>query len=266
MTHKGIQHVLVIAAFISLPLASLAWGTLGHRIVGEVATNHLTPKAKLAIKNILGNESMALASNWADFIKSDTSFKYLNSWHYVDFDDTSLSATSMVNKLKTDTATDAYVKLNFLIAQLKNKSLNKEKQLMYLRLLIHIVGDIHQPLHTGRAEDKGGNAIKVFWFNQPTNLHAVWDDKIIDNQQLSYTEYATAIDHPTLSQTKTWQGQPLSSWIFQSYQLANTVYAEIKQPDQKLSYRYSYDHIAALNEQLLKGGIRLAGLLNEIFG
>lgn len=244
----------------------MAWGTLGHRVVGEVASRHLTPKAKLAIKQILGDESIALASNWADFVKSDTSFKYLNSWHYIDFDDTSLTATTMASKLKSDTATDAYVKLNFIISQLKNKKLSKGKQLMYVRLLIHIVGDIHQPLHTGRTDDKGGNTIKVSWFNQPTNLHAVWDEKLIDNQQLSYTEYTAAIDHPTISQIKAWQGQPLSTWIFQSYQLAKTVYAEIKQPDQKLSYRYSYDHIASLNEQLLKGGIRLAGLLNEIFG
>lgn len=266
MANKSIQQFIIIGAFLSLPFASMAWGTLGHRIVGEVASHHLSPKTKLAVKNILGDESMALASNWADFVKSDTSFKYLNSWHYIDFDDTTLTATSMASKLKTDTATDAYVKLNFIIAQLKNKSLSKEKQLMYLRLLIHIVGDIHQPLHTGHAEDKGGNSIKVSWFNQPTNLHAVWDDKMIDNQQLSYTEYTAAIDHATPNQQKTWQGQPLTTWIFQSYQLANSVYAEIKQPDQKLSYRYSYDHIASLNEQLLKGGIRLAGLLNEIFG
>jgi len=265
MIQKSILTIVVIAAFISLPFASKAWGTLGHRIVGEVAAHHLSPKAKQAVKQILGDESIAMASTWADFVKSDTSFKYLNSWHYIDFDDTALTASLMVNKLKNDSATDAYVKLNFLIAQLKNKNLNKEKQLMYLRLLIHIVGDIHQPLHTGRTEDKGGNTIKVSWFNQPTNLHAVWDEKMIDNQQLSYTEYTAAIDHPSIAQITTWQGQPLSTWIFQTYQLANAVYAEIK-PDQKLSYRYSFDHLASLNEQLLKGGIRLAGLLNEIFG
>ena len=266
MANKRIQQLVVITAFICLPIASMAWGVLGHRIVGEIASRHLSPKAKVAIKQILGNESIAMASNWADFVKSDSSFNYLNSWHYIDFDDSTLTASTITKKLSTDTAIDAYVKINFLINQLKNKNLNHQKQLMYLRLLIHIVGDIHQPLHTGRAEDKGGNTVKVLWFNQPTNLHAVWDEKLIDNQQLSYTEYANAIDFATPNQQVVWQKQPLSTWIFQSYQLANSVYAEIKQPNQKLSYRYNFDHLASLNEQLLKGGIRLAGLLNQLFG
>ncbi len=266
MSNKSIQNFAVVALFLCLPFTSMAWGMIGHRIVGEIAARHLSPKAKIAINKILGNESVAMASNWADFVKSDSSFNYLNSWHYIDFDDSTLTASSLANKLKNDTATDAYSKINFLIKQLKDNKLSEEKKLMYLRLLIHIVGDIHQPFHTGRTEDKGGNTIKVLWFNQPSNLHSVWDEKLIANQELSYTEYVSAIDHATIIQQSAWQKQPISSWIFESYQLANTLYSEIKQPNQKLSYRYNFDHLASLNEQLLKGGIRLAGLLNEIFG
>ena len=67
-------------------------------------------------------------------------------------------------------------------------------------MLIHLVGDIHQPMHTGRSDDQGGNKIKVMWFNEPKNLHQVWDDQLILFQQLSYTEYAAAINHTTPAQ------------------------------------------------------------------
>ena len=136
---------------------------------------------------------------------------------------------------------------------------------MYLRLLIHIVGDVHQPLHVAKEEDRGGNKIKVLWFNQPANLHSIWDDKLIEGQQLSYTEYTNAIDHITPMQVKMLQEQPMWLWFYHSNQIATRIYEEIKQPDQKLSYRYNYDHIATVNNQLLEGGVHLAGLLNQIF-
>jgi hypothetical protein len=152
------------------------------------------------------------------------------------------------------------------VAQLKNKDLPQENKLMYLRLLIHIVGDIHQPLHVGRPDDLGGNKIKVLWFNDPANLHQVWDDRLIELQKLSYTEYSAAINHTTKTERKAWQAQPLQDWFWQSYQLAERIYGDIKQPDQKLDYKYNFNYLGILNQQLLKGGVHLAGLLNEIFG
>jgi hypothetical protein len=136
---------------------------------------------------------------------------------------------------------------------------------MYLKLLIHFVGDIHQPFHVGYHSDLGGNKIKLTWFNTPTNLHAVWDEQLINFQQLSYTEYTTALNHTTAKQRLAWQKQPISEWIIESHQIAERLYSEVK-PDQKLSYRYNYDNIQILNERLLKAGVRLAGILNELFG
>lgn len=260
------KKIILIALFLYLPVQLMAWGKTGHRIVGEIADSYLTPKTRIAIKQILGNESVAMASNWADFIRSDQSYNYLSPWHYVNFK-TGITYPEMLTYLKQDTAADAYTKLNFIIKQLKNKALPHDKKLLYLRLLIHIVGDIHQPLHAGRAEDLGGNKIEVVWnFNENTNLHAVWDSKLIDSQQLSYTEYATYINHTTPAQRARWQKTDLSQWIFESNQIAEQLYAEIKQPGQKLNHRYTFDHIATVNQQLLKGGVRLAGILNQLFG
>ena len=258
------KKIVIISLFFYLPFASNAWGVLGHRIVGQIADSYLTPTAKKAILKILGTESIAMSANWADFIKSDTSMSYLSSWHYVDVDG-GKSYAEFQSWLKKDTVTDAYTKLNFLIKELKNKLVPQDKKAMYLKLLIHIVGDIHQPLHVGHPADLGGNKINVTWLGSPTNLHSVWDSKLIDFQQLSYTEYAMAINHTTLAQRITLQKQPLNDWIYQTYQVAEKVYGDIK-PDEKLSYVYNYKFIDILNQQLLIGGVHLAGLLNSIFG
>ncbi|MDB5221468.1 MAG: Nuclease [Chitinophagaceae bacterium] len=258
-----LKRILFIGLFFYLPFQSNAWGVLGHRIVGQIAESYLTPNAKKEITKILGTETVAMAANWADFIKSDTTMAYLSPWHYADIKG-GLSHADVLSYLKNDTATDAYTKLNFLIKELKNKNLSLDKKRMYLRLVIHIVGDIHQPLHVGHPEDEGGNKIRVTWFGTTTNLHSVWDSRLIDFQQLSYTEYTSAVNHTTKAQQLAWQKQPLKEWIYQTYQVAQNVYADIK-PDDKLSYVYNYKYIDILNRQLLIGGIHLAALLNEIF-
>ncbi len=251
--------------FTLLSLCAFAWGPIGHRIVGEIANSYLTCKAEKNIRKILGTESIAIASNWADFVKSDSTMNYLAPWHYVNVK-AGMNYNEFAGYLQRDTAIDAYTKLNFLIGELKNKQLSLDKKRLYLRMLIHIIGDIHQPMHLGRAEDLGGNRIKVVWFTEPTNIHAVWDDKLIDFQKLSYTEYTRTINHVSKAQRKAWQEQPMPAWLFESYQLADKIYASVTQPDQKLGYRYNFEHIETLNGQLMKAGVRLAGVLNEIFG
>ena len=259
-----LKKLVLGVAIIYAPLQSMAWGPEGHRIAGQIADSYLTPKARAAIKAILGNESIAITSNWADFIKSDPNFSYLSSWHYVDLDK-EYTLPELKEFLNQDTKADAYTKLNFLISELKKKGLSKENKLLYLRMLIHIVEDVHQPLHVGHTDDKGGNDIKVTWFNNPTNLHSVWDSQLIDFQQLSYTEYTANINHTTVAQRVEWQKAPISQWIFESGQIATKLYAETKNGDALNGYKYNFDHIAIVNQQLIKAGVRLAGILNQLF-
>lgn len=261
MSKLKVSISLLLCLFLSFN--SMAWGVLGHRIVGQIADSYLSKKAKKGIAAILGNESIAMSSNWPDFIKSDPSYRYLSSWHYINLK-AGLTRTELDHELAIDTATDVYSKLNWLTDQLKNKSPEAEKKIMYLRLIIHMVGDIHQPLHVGRPEDQGGNKIAVTWFNEPGNLHQVWDSKLVDFQQLSYTEYTKAINHTTRKQRKEWQAELLNEWIWQSYQQSEKIYAAVK-PNDKLGFEYNFKNISTVNEQLLRAGIHLAGLLNEIF-
>jgi hypothetical protein len=243
----------------------MAWGLLGHRIVGEIADSYITSKTRAEIKKILGTESIAISSNWADFIKSDSTYKYLDIWHYINFEK-NLNYEQIKEVLKKDTSINAYTRINFLVKELKKKNLTMDKKKMYLRLLIHIVGDIHQPLHVSPVGTNGGNTIRVQWFSTPSNLHRVWDTHLIDDQQLSYTEYVKDINHTTLAQRKKLQADPLSRWLYESYVIAQDLHNEIREDNPRLGYRYNYDHIHTVNDRLLKGGVRLAGLLNEIFG
>jgi hypothetical protein len=261
---RSVKKLLLAGLFFYLPFQSMAWGLLGHRIVGEIADSYLTAKARKGVQQILGNESMAMASNWPDFIKSDPAYKYLNNWHYTDFDK-NITYQQMQTQLNIDTTANIYTKVFFLVRELKNKNLAYGKKVMYLKLLIHLVGDMHQPLHASAKGTIGGNTVKVLWFNEPSNLHRVWDEQLIDYQQLSYTEYTKAINHTTIAQRKALQKDPISKWLFESYEISDRLHEEIKQPDQKLSYPYNFNHYQTLNQQLLKGGVRLAGLLNQIF-
>jgi S1/P1 Nuclease len=259
-----LKKLIIGVAVMYAPLQSMAWGTTGHRVCGQIAESYLTPKARAAVHAILGNQSIAIASNWADYIKSDPAYSYLSSWHYVDLNK-AYTYPELVVFLKQDTNVDAYTKLNYLVAELKKKNLSKKDQLLDLRMLIHIAEDVHQPMHVAHADDKGGNDFKVSWFNKPTNLHSIWDSELIDYQQLSYTEYATAINHTTPAEVKKWQSAPISEWLFESNQISEKLYTDIK-PGDNLSYKYNFNHIDTLNEQLLKAGVRLAGVLNKIFG
>jgi hypothetical protein len=258
-----LKKLAIGIAIIYAPLQSMAWGAEGHRICGQIADSYLSPQARKAIKEILGNESIAMASTWADFIKSDPDYSYLYNWHFIDFDK-AYTYAEMQDFLAHDTNVDAYTKINFMISELKKKDLPKEKKLLYLRVLIHVIEDVHQPMHTAHTDDKGGNDFKVNWFSTPTNLHSVWDSQLIEFQQLSYTEYTNAINHTTVAQRNEWQKAPIAQWLFESNQIAEKLYTEIK-PGETLNYKYNFNHIDTLNQQLLKAGVRLAGVLNQLF-
>lgn len=257
------RAILVLAIVFYLPLSAGAWGMLGHRIVGQIAESHLSSKAKRGVRDVLGNESLAMASNWGDFIKSDPAYDYLYNWHFVNLP-AGLDKQGVFKFLDTEKAANVYNKIPEMVAVLKSKQSTPDQKRMAMRLLIHLVGDLNQPMHTARKEDLGGNKVYVTWFGEKSNLHRVWDESLIEYQQLSYTEYANAINYPSVDQMKTWKGSSLKDFVYGSYQACNRIYANVK-PEERLSYKYNFDFVGLLNEQLLKGGICLANVLNHIY-
>jgi len=261
---KAFKKIIAGIMLFCIPVQTMAWGTNGHRITGQIADSYLTPKARAAIKKILGNEPVSVAGNWADFVRSDPNYKYTEIWHFVDFD-RQMSQPELTEYLEHDNTENAYTKLKFFVGELKKKTLPQDKKLMYLRMLIHLVEDIHQPMHAALNGTQGGNSVKLQWFNESTNLHTIWDSKLIDFQQFSYTEYATLINHTTAAQRAEWQKAPITKWVFESEEISTKVIDEAKTL-QLQAYNYNFKYIGTINQQLLKGGVRLAGLLNQIFG
>lgn len=244
---------------ILTPLLSLGWGQIGHRVVGEIAYRHMTPEARENVMHVLTGESPAMASTWMDFIKSNHDYDHMKPWHYVTIPD-SLSYA----EAGTPDEGDAYVTIHRIMEEIRKGEFNGWTEAEALKSLIHLVGDVHQPLHVGNGTDRGGNDVKVEWFGSSSNLHRVWDSELIEGQQLSYTEYADWIDITDRDQIAKWQSDPMMVWLDESKAMRASVY-DTGDPD-RMGYRYNYEHIDELNMRLLQAGIRLAGILNELYG
>ena len=251
---KILLQLLLITLFSIQPL--MAWGSTGHRIVGKVAETYLTGNAKMQIKKILGHTDLSRVSTWADEIKSDPNWKHAYDWHWCTIPDG--------EKYETGKHTgNAIEKVNDFIVTLKNKKSSKEEKQIALKFLVHLVGDLHQPLHVGNGKDRGGNDKKLKWFGEETNLHSIWDSKLIQYQNLSYSEYTDYlllnIDYGDI---RKWQGDSLMIYTNESKNLRNQCYDF---SGNNLKWEYFYYNKGLLEQRLLQGGVRLSGELNRIF-
>lgn len=255
---------LLVAMFFFMQTANVfAWGTTGHRVVAEIAENNLNKKAKKELAKIIGKQKLAYWANWPDFLKSDPSWKFADSWHYINMPE-GLDRAQFDEKLESSTDANLYKRALVLIEELKKDDVSLKKKQEYLYYLVHIIGDAHQPLHIGRPEDLGGNRVKIEWFRKSTNLHSLWDSALVDFEKYSYTEYARVLDvHNTAYNTSLVNGN-LADWIYDSYGTAGKIYASVE-AGELLSYKYNYDFNSTIEDQLLKGGLRLAKILNEIY-
>lgn len=262
------MRIKIFAAALVMTLLSAkswAWGTTGHRIVTEIAERNLTTKAKKNLKKIIGDQKLAYFANWGDFVKSNPDYKDKDSWHYLNLEG-GLNKEQCYDAIENSTDRNLYKRAYLLIEDLKNnKELTNEQQREALYYLIHMLGDAHQPMHVGRPGDLGGNKITVEYFGQRTNIHSVWDSKLVDDEQYSYTEYTDVLNNLNKDQVKQVQAGNLNDWLYDSYIKASDIYNDVEN-NRTLRYEYQYKNKYILEEQLQKGGLRLAKILNEIYG
>lgn len=258
-----------------VPSPAFAWGKTGHRVVAAIADTQLSGLARAHIEQILGpGESLDEAANWPDEMRSAPGQFWQKTsvpWHYMDF-----------NGLIYDHAPpegDALDALNHFTGVLKDPSASLADKQLALRFVVHLVGDLHQPLHVGRVGDEGGNKIKLTFFGKPSNLHVVWDSGLPDNEQLSFTEFAAKLErHLSNQQLIDWWDINPRDWVSESAQVREQIYADLpraKKPDGKkrkgeealpdVSYSYVYKFQPLMERQLQRGGVRLAAYLNAIF-
>lgn len=255
--------LLLVAVLISsISFASEEdWGRTGHRATGEIAEQYLSKKAKKKIDEILGGQSLALVSTFGDDIKSDPRYREFGPWHYVNLEE----GQTEYSEEEANPAGDLVQGIRKCVAVLEDESASKEDKEFYLKMLVHMVGDLHQPFHAGRGEDKGGNDIQVRWFNEGSNIHRVWDSEMINDFQMSYTELASTADRLSKKEVREIASGSLLDWMYESKELSSRVYDSVAIGD-KLGYSYMYEWFPVVREQLQKGGIRLAKVLNEVLG
>jgi hypothetical protein len=237
--------------------SAFGWGPIGHRIVGRIAENHLSEEAGRAVAGILGFQSLAQVSVWADEIRSDPAWKKADPWHFINIED-----GDTVESAARAPAGDVLEAMERMEKALRDPAATRESKRDALRFLVHFVGDAHQPLHVGRRGDRGGNDVVVSWFGRLTNLHAVWDSSLIESEKLSFSEFAEFLDHARPADIRHWQKAPYAAWIGESKALRSQVYAT---GNGDLRYEYVYKNMPIVKRRLHQAGIRLAGLLNEIF-
>ncbi len=260
----------------------LAWGPTGHRVTGRIAENHLSPRARKAARALLKGAGLAEASTWADEIRSIDAWRCAAAFHYTSIPDGG-------SYLETPFARrgDILRALIYFEDVLRDPGETESRKARALKFLIHFIGDLHQPLHVGRSEDRGGNRVRVRWFRTRLDLHHVWDNAVIDFQKLSYTEFARYLDRVSESAVIRLQSRTYLDWANESLALRPRVYRcylkdgcscavkgdcpdgyaylDRRRGTPPLRYRYNHHAIKIIRARLMEGGVRLAGVLNAVF-
>ena len=255
------KRSLIFAIALFSSLTSFGWGQKGHDVVAYIAECNLTPKVYQKVTKALGGHSLVYYANWLDNASYSDQYRYTKTWHYANVDE-GYTYDSMTKNEKGDVVTA----IEGLIAELKSGKLSAEQENVRLRMLIHLVGDIHAPMHAGRLSDRGGNNVMVKFFDKDTKLHSLWDTPLVEAaHKWSYTEWEQQLNHYCSAERKAEiaKGTP-KDWLDESHKIATEIYSATPAKG-----RVSYDYIAyftpTIEQRLLSGGLRLAQILNELY-
>ena len=242
-------------------LSALAWGQKGHDVTAYIAENHLTPVAYANITELLDGKSMVYWANWLDNASHTPEYAYSKTWHYKNIDDGVKYEEAPLHP-DGDIIRAIYAQVDIL----QDPSKSKEERQLALKILEHVMGDLHQPMHMGHASDLGGNRWTVNYFGRDSNLHSVWDSSVPESaHKWTYTEWNDQINRATPEETAAilLNGTP-EKWGRETFEICKEVYAKTPQGT-KISYDYVSDWTPTVENQFLKGGLRLADVLNSLF-
>lgn len=246
--------------FAAVTFAAGAWSQKGHDVTAYIAEQHLTPAARAAVDSIFDGRSMVYWANWLDNASHQMDHAYTKTWHYknIDADETYESA-------QANPAGDAVAALKGQLEVLADSSLTAKDKALALKIVVHVMGDLHQPMHLGHATDLGGNRIKVKFFDRDTNLHSVWDSSLPEAaHKWSYTEWQQQIDRARPDERAEIVSGWIDDWARQTAAVCDRVYVYF-QPGHKVMYNDIANWTPVIEQQLLRAGLRLAHVLNMTF-
>lgn len=256
------MRVLLIICFALLATGNAyGWGKTGHRVTGAIAEQYLSPDARRSIAAILGVESLAESSTWADFMRASSDEfwqREASPYHYV-----TIPAGQSYSEVGAPEEGDSITALAKFAQTLKDPQATQQQKQLALRFSVHIIGDLHQPLHVGNGTDRGGNDFLVTFFGEVTNLHAVWDTKLVDDEELSYSEMAEWLSaRITPALASEWSEPDPLIWIAESAQIRDDIYPE----QRDIRWDYIFEHRQTMRTRLSQAGVRMAAYLNDLFG
>ena len=269
---KRLAALLALSALAAAPAA--AWGPVGHRITAQIAQDNVSGQTRARIAQILGHEELPEAATWPDEQRSNPDAFWQTTsypWHFV-----TIPVGQAPEHLEHPSEGDAETALESFTAVLRDPAASPEDKARALRFVVHIVGDLHQPLHVGKPGDRGGNDVKVKWFDDPVvqNLHWVWDEGMIRRQELSFSEYAARLEaRMTAEQVVAWWNVEPDAWMAESAALRDRIYPTPSERDGAgtpeapfvMRYWYPYEWTPEMELRLQQSGIRIAAYLNWVF-
>ena len=241
-------------------IAAFGWGQKGHDTVAFIAENHLTETTRAAVDSILDGKSPVYWANWLDNASHTPEYAYTKTWHYKNVD-----ADRTYDDMPANPAGDAVTAIKQQIEKLSDPATTKADAALALKILIHVTGDMHQPMHMGHATDLGGNRVKLKYFNRDKNLHGIWDTDLLESaHRWSYTEWQQQLDRLNdVDEALTVQGS-VDDWARETMEITRRCY-DFFQPGINVSYNQIAYWAPTIEQQLLRGGLRLAHLLNTIY-
>ncbi len=247
--------LILCLLFSAMPIASFAFGSTGHQVIATLAEKQLTAKAHAQVQALLAQEpgsTLASISTWADEHKNPTTAR----WHFLNFPRDSCTYD------KARDCPDGNCVVGAIDRQLDvlRSNASDDSKLQALKYLVHFVGDLHQPLHLGYLDDKGGNKYQIQAYKRGSNLHNLWDSGLIkyisDNPDVWVTRLAS-------------KPLPVRVNVIDPVRIAEESCRIVATPgfypDRRVGGPYVDRWTPVMEQQLQLGGARLARILSGIW-
>lgn len=254
------KKILLSFTLTLAALTAAAWSQKGHDVTAYIAEKHLTPRTFAAVDSILDGKSMVYWANWLDNASHQLEMGHTRTWHYKNLD-----ADTDYDKAPLNEKGDVVTAIELQKAVLADTATTKAEAALALKILVHCMGDLHQPMHLGHLSDLGGNKTEMKFFDTKTNLHSIWDSRLVESgHKWSYTEWQEQIDRAGEAEEAEIISGTTDDWARQTFGIATRCYKYF-QPGRKVMYNEIARWTPVIEEQFLRGGLRLAHVLNTIF-
>ena len=246
-----------------LPATAQAWGHDGHRAAATITAARLCERAADQVAALLDDMTLPEASTWPDGIRGEARWAHTRDWHYINIGDDEPFGVLDDGQAGRGLLLSA-IRANLAVLADGRESPARRREA--LSFVVHLVGDLHQPLHVGRSEDRGGNTITVRFDGEETNLHRLWDSGLLRSTGLRQADYRRTLAPLVALGAAAWESGTLEEWAEESRRLRPWVYdfdARRRAPVISKRYAEAGRQITAL--RLAQAGVRTAWLLNGLW-